>query len=72
MMDISTDDIRTATIQTAIIALDNAVQLMLQKDGDRDHMNRSDLNCEQSMAICGLLKVCKSILEKIAAESPSG
>lgn len=72
MMDISTDDIRAETIRTAIITLDYAVQLMLEKDGDRDHMNRSDLNCEQSMAICGILKVCKSVFEKIAAESPSG
>ncbi len=36
--------------------LDEAIHLMLLKDGDRDHMNGSDLNVEQSMAICILLQ----------------
>lgn len=34
---------------------DAAIDLLLLKDGDRDHMNHSDLTCEQSMAILKLL-----------------
>ncbi len=36
--------------------LDAAIHLMLLKDGDRDHMNGSYLNVEQSMEICILLR----------------
>ena len=35
---------------------DAAIELLLLKDGDRDHMNHSDLTCEQSMAIVQLLR----------------
>jgi len=35
---------------------DAAIELLLLKDGDRDHMNHSDLTCEQSMAIVELLR----------------
>jgi hypothetical protein len=36
---------------------DAAIELLLQKDGDRDHMNRSDITCEQSMALVELLRM---------------
>ena len=36
--------------------LDTAIKLMLRCDGDRDHMNSSYLNVEQSMAICIFLQ----------------
>ena len=36
--------------------LDEAIHLMLLKDGDRDHMNSSALTVEQSMDICALLR----------------
>lgn len=35
---------------------DAAIELLLLKDGDRDHMNHSDITCEQSMAIVELLR----------------
>jgi len=35
---------------------DAAIQLLLSKDGDRDHMNHSDITCEQSIAIVELLR----------------
>lgn len=38
---------------------DSAIELLLKKDGDRDHMNHSDITCEQSMAIVELLREWK-------------
>jgi hypothetical protein len=35
---------------------DTAIKLLLLKDGDRDHMNHSNITCEQSMAIVELLR----------------
>jgi len=37
-------------------ATDAAIELLLLKDGDRDHMNHSDITCEQSMALVELLR----------------
>lgn len=38
---------------------DAAIELLLLKDGDRDHMNHSAITCEQSMAIVDLLRAWK-------------
>ena len=35
---------------------DAAIQLLLSNDGDRDHMNHSNITCEQSMAIVRVLQ----------------
>lgn len=35
---------------------DAAIDLILRKDGNRDHMNNSYITCEQSMAIVELLR----------------
>lgn len=34
----------------------STVDFLLEKDGDRDHMNHSNLTCEQSMAVVDLLR----------------
>ena len=36
--------------------LNEAIHLLVLKDGDRDHMNPSALTVEQSMDICALLR----------------
>jgi hypothetical protein len=36
-----------------------AIDLLLKKDGDRDHMNHSDITCQQSMAIVEVLRAWK-------------
>lgn len=37
-------------------ATETVIGMLLRADGDRDHMNRSDITCEQSMAIAALLR----------------
>jgi hypothetical protein len=34
----------------------STVEFLLEKDGDRDHMNHSNITCEQSMGIVELLR----------------
>lgn len=34
----------------------STVDFLLEKDGDRDHMNHSNITCEQSMAVVELLR----------------
>jgi hypothetical protein len=40
------------------------IELIVRKDGDRDHMNHSELTCEQTMAIVELLRRVKPALEE--------
>jgi hypothetical protein len=40
--------------------IDKAITMLLRADGDRDHMNHSDITCEQSMAIVEILRMSKS------------
>lgn len=42
--------------------IDQAITIMLHADGDRDHMNHSNLTCEQSMAIVELLRRCNTAI----------
>ena len=50
----------------AIKTIDLAIDLILRKDGDRDHMNHSDLTCLQSMAVVDILRACRGILQDIS------
>lgn len=34
----------------------STIDFLLEKDGDRDHMNHSNITCEQSMAVVELLR----------------
>jgi len=43
--------------------IDKIVTMLIRADGDRDHMNHSDITCEQSMAIVEVLRMCKSALQ---------
>ena len=40
--------------------IDRAITILLRADGDRDHMNHSDITCEQSMGIVEILRMCKA------------
>jgi len=46
----------------ALAEIDAAIELLIRKDGDRDHMNHSNITCEQSMAIVALLRYLRSRL----------
>lgn len=47
------------TEQERLETTNAAIDLLLLRDGDRDHMNHSDITCEQSMAIVELLRSWK-------------
>lgn len=36
--------------------IDWSIKTLMLADGDRDHMNGSALNCNQSMVVCSLLR----------------
>jgi len=37
-------------------ALDTVADVIMHRDGDRDHMSQSDLTCEQTQAIARFLR----------------
>ncbi len=47
-----------------IDALRRIADKMLHVDGDRDHMNRSDLSVEITVAAAKALRICADELEK--------
>lgn len=42
-------------------------EIIIRIDGDRDHMNHSDLSCEQTVAIARLMR---SIANRLAPAEP--
>lgn len=47
------------SVEPLLPLIDTSINLLLLKDGDRDHMNHSAINCEQSMAIVEVLRRCR-------------